>query len=338
MNESMTDTTDDLATTTSPRTSSGLGAGAAGATGASTYGQAAATDGSTSRSAGLRDRVHRVAGKVHQAIDQLEQTLSSKREGVASAQSVYRERATQYGEQLRSQGDRVRDRVTATPMQAVGVATLVGFVFGKLFMRSPQVRVSRPVVEPPRADLRLESSFQSPRWPESPERHARRWMDAAGSSMRHLRSSSQDAAAVASANASERLQRARAMTAALAQAAADRASTLPLQLRLATERLRAGTRVYGSAAKSTVQAHPMIGLGTALGSVAVLATLWLKRRQASDTAYVAVDAKGHGVAWKHADEFDTGSGARNMIAARPMASAALALGIGAVVAAVLRRR
>jgi len=328
MNESMTDISDDLATPTSPIGSSGLGASTRGATVASTQQPSGGPGTSATRAAGLRDRVHRVAGSVHQAIDRLEQTLSSRSEGMTSAQSVYRERATQYGDQLRSQGDRVRERVTTAPLQAVGVAMLAGLVFGKLFMRSPKVRPARRYVEETRPVVNF----------ESPDRPARRWMDAAGSGMRDLRNSSQDAAAMARYNATARLERAKAMTAALAQAAADRASTLPLQLRLAAERMRAGSRVYGSVAKSTVQAHPAIGLGAVLGSVALLGTVWLKRRQASDSAYVAVDAKGHGVAWKHADEFDTGSGARSIIEARPVASAAVALGIGALVAALLRRR
>jgi ElaB/YqjD/DUF883 family membrane-anchored ribosome-binding protein len=329
MNESITDTTDDLTGTTAVHpTASGLGTGTGSAARTSLQDRTTAGGSAEGSSAAMRDRVHRVATAVHQAIDKMEQTLSAKGQGVASTQSVYRERATQYGEQLRSQGDRMRERVDAQPLQAIGLAMVAGLVFGKLFMRSPRVAPARPYVVQTRPLVEVDTG----------DRPARRWMDTAGASMRNLRDSGQVRAAAASAEAGARMERARAMTAALAQAAADRASSLPLQLRLAAERLRTGSRVYGSVAKSSVQAHPMVGMGAALGSVALLATLWLRRRQATESAYIAVDAKGHGVAWKHADDVGGSARAREMISSRPVTSAAVALGIGALTAALLRRR
>jgi ElaB/YqjD/DUF883 family membrane-anchored ribosome-binding protein len=329
MNESITDPTDDFTGTTAiAPTTSGLGTGAGSAARTGTQDRPAAAGSASDSSAAMRDRVHRVASAVHQAIDRMEQTLSAKGQGVASTQSAYRERATQYGEQLRSQGDRMREQVDAKPLQAIGLSVVAGLVFGKLFMRSPRVAPARPYVVQRRPVVEVDAG----------DRPARRWMDSAGASMRNLRDTGQIRAAEASAEAGARMERARAMTAALAQAAVDRASSLPVQLRLAAERLRTGSRAYGSVAKSTVQAHPMVGAGTALGGAALLATLWLRRRQATDSAYIAVDAKGHGVAWKHADDVGRGVRAREMISSRPVTSAAVALGIGALAAALLRRR
>jgi hypothetical protein len=87
-----------------------------------------------------------------------------------------------------------------------------------------------------------------------------------------------------------------------------------------------------------VQAHPMAGAGAALGAAALATTLWMRRRApASGVAYVTVDEKGHGRTWQRTP-LDMGTRARDMVTARPAASAAVVLGLGALAAALLRRR
>lgn len=121
-------------------------------------------------------------------------------------------------------------------------------------------------------------------------------------------------------------------------AALRQAEAVPLRMRLALERLAAKSQEYGSLARAGVQAHPLIGMGSVLGLSALLTTFWLQRRRPpASTAYVAVDEKGHGVAWGH-DPSEVAPSARAMLTSRPVTFAAVLLGVGAVAGAMLKRR
>lgn len=271
----------------------------------------------TAHGDGSHQRIHRFAGKVHQAIDSIEQRLSSRSAAATST-------TARYGEQARHYGESLREQITARPLQSVGIALGTGAVLDKLFNRTPpKVRVVKVSV-PARA-----------RWEPGPfvERRARPWTHAADAHVQSLRRAGHQTMGRLGAAAGAGL----AGTQATVSHLTHRASTLPLQMRMATQRLLARSQEYGSLARSGVQAHPLIGLGAVLGASGLLTTLWMRRRaQAPATAYVAVDESGHGVAWQR-DPYGAGPGARGLIASRPVTSAVVALGLGALLGAMLRR-
>jgi ElaB/YqjD/DUF883 family membrane-anchored ribosome-binding protein len=107
-------------------------------------------------------------------------------------------------------------------------------------------------------------------------------------------------------------------------------------LRLATQRLLTRSQEYGSVAKSGVQAHPIVGIGSMLGAGALVTTLLMQRRRPAMTSpYATLDEKGTGLAGQR--ERSLQSGVMDTVASRPVASAAVMLGVGALVGALLRR-
>ncbi|KQT11342.1 hypothetical protein ASG30_05560 [Ramlibacter sp. Leaf400] len=275
-----------------------------------------ATADAASSKAGGGDRIHRAAGRLHKAIDSLEQGLTSKSRGVMSSQA-------KYGEQARQYGDKVRDQINARPLQAAGLAVGAGVILDRMFSRSPKVRVvnvpvrARPVWD---ADLH-------------PERRANRWLHAAGSRMHGIGETGQEAMGKVGAAAALGL----ASTKAIASDLARTASTLPLQVRMGTQRLLARSHEYGSAARTGVQAHPYAGVGAFLGVGALLATVLMQRmRPQPGTTFVGADERD-ATAWQR-DRYDVQPGYRETIASHPVASAAVVLGLGALVTALLARR
>jgi len=262
-----------------------------------------------------RERIHRFASRMHQAIDNLEQRLSSRSSGATSTFRM--DRARQYG-------DKVREQFHARPLQSAGVALAAGALLDKLFTRSPKVRV-----------VSVHVPAQAPWDPtRSVERRARRWTSSADEHLQNVGRASREAAGKVGTTASLGI----AGTRATASRLTGSANTLPLQMRLATQRLLARSQEYGSLARSGVQAHPLVGLGAVFGASALLTTLFLRRREpAPGVAYAAVDEKGNGVAWQR-DRTDVPTGARNLISSRPVASAAVTLGLGALIGALLMRR
>ena len=278
----------------------------------------------SAQGSGSRERIHRVAAMLHKAIDSVEQNIGSGQGGVSAAQG-------KYGQQARAYGDQLRGQVDARPLQATGIAFAVGIVLDKL-LSSPSrskvrvVKVPVPVAAPTRASS----------WNAEPqvERRANRWMQAAGAHAQNLKWSGREAAGKVGATAGVGL----AGTKALASSVSSAASTLPLQMRLASQRLLARSQLYGNMARTGVQAHPMVGLGALAGVGALIATPLLRSRFASrDTAYVTVDDKGNGVAWQH-DRPKFQTRAVDLVTERPVASAAVLLGLGALVGAALLKR
>ena len=271
------------------------------------------------RSGNSRHRIHRVAGMVHQAIDKVEQTLDSKSRGVASTTS-------KYGDQARQYGDSLRERITDRPLQSAGIALAAGVVLDKIFggkRRVEKVRIVRvPVPRTSNWDAHL-----------LPERRAVQAPRAADSAMRDLRWSGEQASRKAGATADMAWARSRAM----ASDATGTAAAVPIRMRLALQQLLERSQQYGSAGRYGVQAHPLVTLGAALGGGALLTTLLLRGRERPLAAGgVTADPKSTGVAWQ-AEGPDGQRGAAGMIAARPVASAVVMLGIGALAGAMLRR-
>jgi ElaB/YqjD/DUF883 family membrane-anchored ribosome-binding protein len=253
---------------------------------------------------------------MHRTIDNVEQSLSSGSQGVMSTQSRYGEKARQYGEKL-------RERMNAKPLQSAGMAVGAGVVLDKLFFRrAPKVRVVKVPVHTP-------ATWDAGRFTE---RRPNRLMDTAGSHLQSLRGAGQEAAAKAAFAAGAGLAGTKAMASSLTRTA----GTVPLQARLATQRLLARSQEYASMARTGVQAHPLVGVGAFLGVGALLTTVFMRRRRpARGTAYVtAVDESGSGVAWQR----DSQPRYREMISSRPVTSAAVALGLAALVATMLRRQ
>jgi ElaB/YqjD/DUF883 family membrane-anchored ribosome-binding protein len=293
-----------------------------------TAGASIGTNGSSPNGA-ARDRIHRLAGMAHQAIDSLEQRLGSTTQGVMATQA-------KGGEQVRRYGDQLRERVNTQPMQTLGIALGTGFVLSKLFGRAPKekVRVVRvPTPMPSRWDAT-----------HSVESRASGLMDAARAHIERLGDLGHSARDRVGAAAGLGI----ASTQQVGSTLARKTSDVTQQVRLGLERLFSRTqdtgstalsRVqdYGSMARARVQEHPAAGAGVLLGVGALATTLLLQRRRAQPAAYVEVDGQGSGLAWRHRQS-DLQSRTREMISDRPVASAAVVLGLGALAAAMLRRR
>lgn len=273
-------------------------------------------------------RIHRFAGMMHRTIDSIEQSLDSKSRGAASAQS-------KYGDQAREYGGKLRGQINAHPLQSAGVALGAGVLLDRMFSRSPRVRVVNVPARQPQVRIVREPVHTPSSWNASrpPEWRARRSTDVVGSRLHELGDAGHQAMGKIGAAAGLGLAGTRAMASSLT----DKAGTLPLQMRLATQRLLARSQAYGTLARSEMQSHPLIGVGAGLGVGALITTLLMQRRgQDDDSAYVAVDDRGSGVAWQR-DRYGAPSGAGGMMASRPVASAAVMLGVGALLGAMLRR-
>ncbi|AEG91712.1 Hypothetical protein Rta_06340 [Ramlibacter tataouinensis TTB310] len=301
-----------------PSMPNGLAAEEGGGMPAPMLDEPASADALAPKVAAVRERIHSFAGMVHQAIDKLEQKLNSTGESVTTAQARYSGQARQYGEKLGGQ-------ISARPLQSAGMALGAGVILSKvLFRRAPKVRVVKVPVHTP----------SPPVVSHSPDRRATRWMHEAGAGMRRLGALGQEAVGRMGAAAGLGLAGTKATSSTLRH----KASTWPLQMRLAGQRLLAGSQGYGTLARAKVQAHPVIGIGAVLGVGMLLRTVWLQRRRpAPDTAYVSVDADGNGVAWGR-EPLDVQSRARGMISSRPATSAVVLLGLGALVGLLLKRR
>lgn len=252
----------------------------------------------TGNSAAPRERIHRFAGWMHQAIDKVEHGLGARTHEGQAVRSKYVGQAQEYGNKLRG-------RLNERPVQSAGIALATGAVLHKLMARRPKAEVrvikvpvyrTAPAVSPARAAWTAQL--------------AGRTGAAAGTGIGRART--------------------------VASTVADKASLLPTQLRLATQRLLARSQEYGSIARSGVQAHPLVGIGGMLGAGALVTTLLMQRRQpAVASPYAAIDEKGTGSGWQR--EKSIQAGALDMVASRPLASAAVMLGVGALVGALLRR-
>lgn len=246
---------------------------------------------------GSRERIHRFAGWMHQAIDKVEQGLGTKvRDGTAQSNHVG---------QAQEYGNRLRERFNERPVQSAGIALATGAVLHKLMAGKPKPQVR--VVKVPVYRRAPAVSAASAAW-------TTRLAGKAG--------------AVAGMGIGG--------TRAAASHLSHTASALPSQLKLATQRLLTRSQEYASVARSGVQAHPVVGIGSVLGAGALVTTLLMQRRQQAQTSpYATIDQKGTGLAWQRERRFQ--SGVMDTVAARPVASAAVMLGVGALVGALLRQ-
>jgi ElaB/YqjD/DUF883 family membrane-anchored ribosome-binding protein len=111
-------------------------------------------------------------------------------------------------------------------------------------------------------------------------------------------------------------------------------SGLPDDVRLAARRLVASSQRYGSMARSGIQAHPLVGIGVLATAGAALTTALLRRqRPASSAPLAGANEKGTAAAWTDSPVEE----ARSVIAARPVTSAMVMLGVGALLGVALRR-
>lgn len=256
---------------------------------------------------GVRGRIHGWAKTLHGAIDSLEQKVGSGTQAGKSAQSAYAGQARQYG-------DTLRGRISARPLQSAGIALATGIVAHKLFgsRSTPTVRV----VEVPVPTYSHWDASQ-------PQRRARSWMHATRAEMR--------AAA----------DQGRASLNAASSSLTRTVIPLSLQMRLATQRLLDKSHEYGSIARVRVQEHPLMGVGVMLGVGALVATSVLQGRRmtTSDTPYVTADNERSGTSWQREqrDSMDMQTRATELISSRPVTSAVVVLGLGALVGAMLKR-
>ncbi len=283
-----------------------------------TLDEPASADALAPRVVAMRGRIHRIAGMVHQTIDKIAQNLNSTVENVMATQG-------RYGEQARQYGDKLRERINARPLQSAGVALGAALVLHKVFRRQPKVRVVHVPVHTPSP---LYSS-------QFPSRSATRPTHGADSGMQRLRAVGQEAVGKVGTAADVGIAVIKAMSSTLMR----KASTLPLQMRLATQRLLASSQKYGSMARSGAQAHPAIGIGAVVVGVgALLGAVWLQRRRpVAGTAYVTVDANGNGVDLGR-DPVEVQTRTRAVVSSRPVTAAVVALGLGALVGVILKRR
>jgi ElaB/YqjD/DUF883 family membrane-anchored ribosome-binding protein len=266
----------------------------------------------------LRDRIHRVAGMAHEAIDKLAQRLDSTGQGVLSARG-------QGGEKVRQYGDRLRERANGQPLQTIAMALGAGLVVGKLFggSREPEVRV-------------VEAPAPMPDWTftDAAERRASGLVDAARARMDRLGDLGLAARDRVGAAAGLGLAGTQQWTSTVARKASD----LSQQARLAVERLVARSQDYGSMARSGIQAHPAAGLGAVVGIGALVTALLLqRRREPSGRPPAGVDDNGHPLAWRH-QQGSLQHNTRDVVASRPVTSAVVVIGLGALVGALLSRR
>jgi ElaB/YqjD/DUF883 family membrane-anchored ribosome-binding protein len=260
-------------------------------------------------------RVHRIAAMVHRAIDKVEKGLGG---GSAAASATSESRL----EAARAYGDKLRGHINARPLQSAGIAVGTGVILDKVFSRSPSVKVVQVPV-PVRARPAWDSAA-------SPARQGRRWTDAAGSQAEAWKGRSQSLLRKLSAKTEAGLAETRSTSRSMAHGV----SALPDGVRLATRRLVASSQRYGSMARSGIQAHPLVGIGVlATAGAALTAALMRRERAASSAPLAATNEKGTAAAWADSPVEE----ARSVIAARPVTTAVVMLGVGALLGAALRR-
>ncbi len=261
-------------------------------------------------------RIHRFAGTMHRAIDSIEQRLGATAGGMSSTRA-------RYGEQAQHYRARLGNRMSEHPLRSTGVVLAAGVLIDRLFLRKSKVRV----VEVP--ERRRWMRQDSPR----SERRLERWSDAADAHLQRV--------GRAGRHAADRAGMAAALGAAGTTAAvsglASRAGALPLQMRLATQRLMARSQEYGSMARSTVVAHPWAGLGAVLAASGLLTTAVMRRRGPAAEDYATSDQRTSDLGWS-GDGYETQPGLGGMISSRPVTSAVVVLGLGVLAGALLRRR
>lgn len=271
----------------------------------------------SSGAARARDTIHQFAGKAHGAIDKLEQTLGEKTG-----------KASQSLGQGRHYGDQVRERIDAQPLQAAGVAFAAGVVASNLFTPSRSKTREEPVHE--RRSAMRESA-------RAAEARAQRWMQAAGGRLQQLADSSQYAVKKLGATTAMGVAGAREMSADMLDRT--RRAIPPARVaRAKTQALMARSQAYGTVARSQMQQHPMAGVALALGVGALATQMVMNRRSTEDDPYaprratyaVGKDGEVLGPEW--------GEPRTSLMAARPMVSAGLALGVGVLLGALLARR
>lgn len=303
--------------TTNPGLATGSTSGSSTPVGTSPQDSLDASTGMRTSTGNGHDRVHRLAGTMHRAIDSVEQRLGSAGGGMSSARG-------RYGEQARQYRDRLGTRMNEQPLQVAGIVLAAGVLIDRLLLRKPRVRwVQVPV--------RTHAA-----WDAEPviERHAQRWSDAADAHLQRVRRTGREAVDKAHLAAASGIAGIRSGARHLEH----EAQALPLQMRMAAQRLMARSQAYGSMARSQVEAHPWAGLGAVLAASGLLTTVLMRRRDpAPQAAYVTVDERGRGAGWQRS-EYDTQTGLGDMIASRPVTSSVLVLGLGMLAGLLLRRR
>ncbi len=263
--------------------------------------------------------VHRLASLAHQGIDKAQTSLSATPAlsgdgglGVKASQAV----------------DPVRERINAQPLKAAGAALATGLVFDKLFLRKSEARaIEEPAYVP---DGQLERHRANAR--------AQALLRAASDGVRRLGEASQYAVGAMGAAAAKGAHNAKAMSASISDTAL---RALPRGRR----QLDARSQAYAAMARSSIQAHPLVGAGVALGVGALATSLLMPQRHRGGSAYAsqggasyrAVDKDGRAVG----QEWDDGLHARGagvMPTSRAVVSAGIALGAGVVLGAILARR
>lgn len=273
-----------------------------------------------------RDTIHRWAGTAHEAIDKLEQRLSSAggSSGSGGTMSSVMAAPRAYGEQARQYQQQLNHRVQDKPLQTAGAVFAAGVVLGKLFKRREKVKVVR-VYGPSRTEAAA-SGVRA---------RAHEWREAASTAARRLGESGQHKAHQAGAVTLAGLATAKAASSRLWD---QTRRVLPQDLASTRRQAVAKSQYYGLQARDQLERHPMPGLAVALGIGAVASALALGRsRDTSDRSVPVVRAVDkEGTPFRSSDWRDTdGRGVAAL--ASPIASGALALGVGVVIGALLMR-
>lgn len=284
-----------------------------------------------------RDSIHQFASKAHQAIDKLEQTLSDKglgnlggsggSGGGGGGLSAMSDKASQSLEQGRQYSEQVRERIHAQPLQSAGAAFAAGVVLSNLFAPRRKTRVVK--VPDYSAEMKAEA--------RGAEARTQRWMQAAGDKLHQLADSGQYAVKRLGATGMTGLAGAKALSSDMAYRTR-RAMPSAGEARARTQAMMARSQAYGSMARTQIQEHPMAGLAVAIGLGAAAVQMMMGQRRPPEPMYtprratyaVGKDGEVLGPEW--------GEPRSNMLAARPMMSAGLALGVGVLLGALLTRR
>lgn len=282
-----------------------------------------------------RDGIHQVASKAHQAIEKLEQTLNAKGLGNvgsgassgSSSLAAMRDKASESLEQGRQYSEQLRERVYAQPLQSAGAAFAAGVVLSNLF--APRHKTRDAKVPDYSADMKAHA--------RATEARTQRWAQAAGDKLHQLAGSGQDAVKRLGATGMSGLAGAKALSADMLYRTR-KALPPASEARARTQAMMARSQAYGSMARSQIQEHPVAGLAVAIGLGAAAMQMLLGQRRTSEPMYgsrratyaVGKDGEVLGPEW--------GEPRSSMLAARPMMSAGVALGVGVLLGALLTRR
>ncbi|MEJ7932462.1 hypothetical protein WG922_20990 [Ramlibacter sp. AN1015] len=296
--------------------------------------------------------MHRIAEMAHQAIDRIQQTIesvggSARQSGGSGGSNMasesssggygeqarkvseqarkYGEQAREYGMQARQYGEQVRTRVHDQPLQAAGIAFVAGLLYEKMFMHRRRVKVVQVPVYVPR--LSDSSHFDTGR--------ARGWMQAAGEKIHQLGDSGHDAVRKLGATTMMGVAGTKAMSSRMWHKTRQ---AMPEDMSHARQQVLAKSHEYGGMARTQMQEHPLVGVGLAVGLGALAAAMAVNRRNDSapqGSAYV-VGSAGESYGRDYAS-VRQGGGYSDAMGSNPLVTAGLALGVGMLLGAVLRR-